>query len=392
MLTFEAALELLLAQATPLGAEKARLEDALDRILASDLEARRTSPPVAVSAMDGYAVLDGDLGRVLDVTAESFAGSPAPPMLTPGACMRVFTGAPTPANADRVVVQEVVERRDGGGVFIPAPSPRGANIRRAGSDFTAGDRLLAAGTLLSPQALVAAAAGDHAVVEVVRKPRVAVLATGDELRAPASTGDALSIPDSVTYGVMGLVARQGGDVVATSRLPDRPDRLREAAAQALAQADVVVVTGGASVGERDFAKSMFDGLGLEMLFSKVAIKPGKPVWLARAGGTLVLGLPGNPTSAMVTARLFLAPLIAGLGGQDPSVAWRWRPAPLARPLQTCGEREVFHRGQARLDGVVPLDNQDSSSQKALAAADLLIRRRAGARALIAGELAEVLDL
>lgn len=372
MLTFEAALELLIAQATPLGAEKARLEDALDRILASDLEARRTSPPVAVSAMDGYAVLDGDLGRVLDVTAESFAGSPAPPMLTPGACMRVFTGAPTPANADRVVVQEVVERRDGGGVFIPAPSPRGANIRRAGSDFTAGDRLLAAGTLLSPQALVAAAAGDHAVVEVVRKPRVAILATGDELRAPAAAGDALSIPDSVTYGVMGLVARQGGDVVATSRLPDRPDRLREAAAQALAQADVVVVTGGASVGERDFAKSMFDGLGLEMLFSKVAIKPGKPVWLARAGGTLVLGLPGNPTSAMVTARLFLAPLVSGLAGRDPRRALNWRAAVLDGPAPEAGDRDTFLRG-ARTNGRLELaSNQDSGAQKTLGQSECLI--------------------
>lgn len=372
MLTFEAALELLLAQATPLGAEKARLEDALDRILASDLEARRTSPPVAVSAMDGYAVLDGDLGRVLDVTAESFAGSPAPPILTPGACMRVFTGAPTPANADRVVVQEVVERRDGGGVFIPPPPPRGANIRRAGSDFTAGDRLLAAGTLLSPQALVAAAAGDHAVVEVVRKPRVAILATGDELRAPAAAGDALSIPDSVTYGVMGLVARQGGDVVATSRLPDRPDRLREAAAQALAQADVVVVTGGASVGERDFAKSMFDGLGLEMLFSKVAIKPGKPVWLARAGGALVLGLPGNPTSAMVTARLFLAPLVSGLAGRDPRRALNWRAAVLDGPAPEAGDRDTFLRG-ARTNGLLELaSNQDSGAQKTLGQSECLI--------------------
>ena len=136
---------------------------------------------------------------------------------------------------------------------------------------------------------------------------------------------------------------------------------------------------------------MFEPFGLQILFSKVAIKPGKPVWLARAQDKLVLGLPGNPSAAMVTARLFLAPLITGLGGLDPSGAWRWRPAALAKPLQTCGDRECFHRGQARIEGVVPLDNQDSSSQKTLAAADLLIRRRAGARALSAGELVEVLD-
>lgn len=381
MLAFETALERLLAQATPLDAERIPLEDALDRILASDLEARRSSPPAAVSAMDGYAVLESDMGRVLTLAGESFAGSTTPPMLTPGVCMRVFTGAPTPPNADRVVVQEIVERR-ADGVVMPASRPRGDHIRRAGSDFTEGDRLLAAGTVLSPQALVAAAAGDHAVVEVVRRPQVAILATGDELRAPgAPAGDGLSIPDSVTYGVMGLVARHGGEVCAKSRLPDRPDRLRAAAAQALAGADVVVVTGGASVGERDFAKSMFDGLGLEMLFSKVAIKPGKPVWLGRAGRTLVLGLPGNPTSAMVTARLFLAPLIAGLAGRDPRSALNWRAAVLDGPIPEAGDRDAFLRA-GRCNGRLQLaSNQDSGAQKTLGEAERLIwlPRQGGAR-------------
>ena len=379
--TFEAALQSLLAQAVPLEAEVVALEDALDRVLAVDLKARRDSPPVAVSAMDGYAILDADLGGTLPVTAQSFAGSPVPPPLTPGACARVFTGAPVPPNADRVVVQEQVERGAEGAV-MPTARPRGAHIRPAGSDFTAGETLLARGTSLSPQALVAAAGADHEVVEAVRKPQVAILATGDELREPGrGIDDLASIPDSVTYGVAALAQRHGGEVCLKRRLPDQLETLREAAALALNVADVIVITGGASVGERDFAKTMFDGLGLEMIFSKVAIKPGKPVWFARAGRTLVIGLPGNPTSAMVTARLFLAPLIAGLAGRDPRAVLKWRAVVLDGETPEAGDRDVFLRAVKR-DGRIRLaTDQDSGAQKTLGQASALIwRPRVGAAA------------
>ena len=157
------------------------------------------------------------------------------------------------------------------------------------------------------------------------------------------------------------------------------------------EADIVVVTGGASVGERDFSKAMFQSHGLRLEFEKVAIKPGKPVWLGRAGKRIVLGLPGNPSAAMVTARLFLAPLMAGLGGRWPEEALAWRTIPLLAPLDACGDRECFHRGRGAADGVKPLGNQDSSAQKDLAMADLLIRRRAGARPLPVGGLVEVLS-
>ncbi|MBN9481498.1 MAG: molybdopterin molybdotransferase MoeA [Bordetella sp.] len=371
MLVFETALDLLLEQASPLDAERIPLEEAFDRVLASDLKALRSSPLVPVSAMDGYAVLDRDLGATLPVAGESFAGSPAPPMLTAGTCLRVFTGAPVPPNAERVVVQEMVDRRPEG-VVMPATRPRGAHIRRAGSDFAQGETLLERGATLSPQALVAVAAADLEAVEVIRRPRVAILATGDELRAPGASGDAQSIPDSVTYGVMGLTARYGGQVCMRSRLPDRPDVLRRAAMEAMATSDVVVVTGGASVGERDFAKSMFDGLGLEILFSKVAIKPGKPVWLGRAGRALVVGLPGNPTSAMVTARLFLAPLIAGLAGRDPRKALEWRAAVLDGETPDRGDRDIFLRAR-RLSGRLQLAaNQESGAQKTLGQAEALV--------------------
>ena len=154
---------------------------------------------------------------------------------------------------------------------------------------------------------------------------------------------------------------------------------------------MIVVTGGASVGERDYAKAMFGPSGLELIFSKVAIKPGKPVWLGRVAGRLVLGLPGNPTSALVTARLFLAPLVAGLGGLDPASALRWRGAALAAPIGGCGDRETFVRARCAAGVVEPLTNQDSGAQKTLAEADLLIRRRAGAPAAEAGETVEIID-
>jgi molybdopterin molybdotransferase len=167
--------------------------------------------------------------------------------------------------------------------------------------------------------------------------------------------------------------------------------MERAAARALEEADLVVVTGGASVGEKDFAKSMFETQGLELLFSKVSIKPGKPVWLGRAKGKLVIGLPGNPTSALVTARLLLAPLVAGLSGLDPQLALRWRKATLLAPLPACGDRETFVRAREFTDGVEPVSSQDSSAQRMLVDADLLLRRRAGAMPASAGDAISVLD-
>ena len=167
--------------------------------------------------------------------------------------------------------------------------------------------------------------------------------------------------------------------------------MRSVAARALETADVVVVTGGASVGEKDFAKAMFEPLGLELIFSKVSIKPGKPVWLGRVENKLVMGLPGNPTSALVTARLFLAPLLAGLTGQAIERALAWRSMPLASPLSDCGARETFHRARLINGAAEVLSFQDSSAQKALAEADLLVRQRANAPASYTGESVEALD-
>ncbi|MDO9245130.1 MAG: molybdopterin molybdotransferase MoeA, partial [Phenylobacterium sp.] len=268
----------------------------------------------------------------------------------------------------------------------------GRHVRAAGCDFRAGDELLAAGLRLTPQRLIAAAAADQSELAVVARPRVMILSTGDELHEPGQgPGGGASIPESVSFGLAALVRAWGGEVVGRRRLGDDLSLLQAAAGEALQAADLVVVTGGASVGQRDYAKVMFAPFGLDCVFAKVAIKPGKPVWLGRAGGKLVVGLPGNPTAALVTARLLLAPLVAGLGGQAPDRALAWRRAPLTEALEACGDRETFVRGQRLAAGVAPLSDQDSSSQRALALADVLIRRRPGDLAAAIGDRVEVLE-
>ncbi|MBP7651171.1 MAG: molybdopterin molybdotransferase MoeA [Phenylobacterium sp.] len=395
MISFDDAVALVATLARPLANERIGLDQADGRVLAVPVVAQWSSPAVAVSAMDGYAVREADLagGPVrLPVMGAAYAGHGLDQALARGACVRVFTGAPLPAGTDRVVMQEVVGDEGPVAFFAQAPCG-GRHVRAAGCDFRAGDELLAAGLRLTPQRLIAAAAADLSEVEVVSRPRVMILSTGDELHEPGhGTGVGGSIPESVSFGLAALVRAWGGEVAGRRRLGDQLPLLQAAAGAALEAADLVVVTGGASVGQRDYAKAMFAPFGLDCVFAKVAIKPGKPVWLGRAGGKLVVGLPGNPTAALVTARLLLAPLIAGLGGRDPRTALAWRAARLAVGLEACGDRETFVRARNVATGVSPLADQDSSSQKTLALADLLIRRRPGDGAAAVGDGVEVLDL
>jgi molybdopterin molybdotransferase len=388
MIGFDEAAAIVAEAGRPLGVETVSLDHAAGRVLAADVVARIDSPRRDVSAMDGYAVREAELPARLRVVGESFAGQAQRLQVGAGECARIFTGAALPPGTDRVVIQEVV-RREGEWAIFEQPIGPARHIRKQGSDFRSGDRLLGAGTWLNPRALVAAAAADSATVEVWRRPTFTVIGTGDELAEPGTARDRpAAIPESVSFGVAALSEQWGGTCVGRVRLPDEPARLEAAAADALGKADLVVVTGGASVGEKDFAKSMF-GAGLELLFSKVAIKPGKPVWLGRAAGKLVLGLPGNPTSAMVTARLFLAPLIAGMSGLEPAL--RWKQARLAAPLPACGDRETFHRARRSADLVELLGFQDSGAQLALAQADVLIRQLPNTPAVQAGEEVPVLD-
>ena len=389
MITFDEAVGLVEEAAQPLQNERVTIGEAAERILAAPVVAMIDSPPADSSAMDGYAVRDADVPGRLRVTGDSFAGRGFEGVVASGTCVRIFTGAPVPRGADRVIIQEVVSRDGDWAVFRDAPG-KARHIRARGSDFRTGDTLLEAGRRLDPRALVAAAGADLAEVQVWRRPTMRVLSTGDELAPP---GEALgrpgAIPESVSFGVAALAEIWGAKSLGSLRLGDQLGAMERAAGEALAEADLVVVTGGASVGEKDFAKAMFETHGLELIFSKVAMKPGKPVWLGRARGKLVMGLPGNPTSAMVTARLLLGPLVARLAGR--ADALQWRGVRLAAPLPACGNRETFHRARLRDGGALPVSNADSSAQKALVEADVLLRSRPNDRAREPGEEVEALD-
>ncbi|HEY6869136.1 MAG TPA: molybdopterin molybdotransferase MoeA [Novosphingobium sp.] len=391
-ITFAAALARLPGPEALLGVETVPLARAAGRVLAEPLHARHDSPRQPTAAMDGYAVLDAATapGQPLRVIGESRAGQGFAERLRAGEAVRIFTGAPLPAGADRCIVQEHA-RRDGDTVcFTPGYGP-GWHVRATGSDFAAGALLLAPGTRLSPQAMVAAAAADVADLRVAAMPRVAVLGTGDELAPPGTAADRPgAIPESVSFGVAAMVAEAGGVVVRRATGRDDLPALQDLAGELLAAADLVIVTGGASVGDHDLARPMFAPHGLDLLIDKVAIKPGKPVWLGRAAGRWVLGLPGNPTSALVTATLFLRPLLAALQGQDPRQVLRWRTLPLGAPLPAVTDRETFVRARWEADGLVPLGNQQSGAQAALAEADWLIRRPVGCVAARVGDAVSAL--
>jgi molybdopterin molybdotransferase len=388
MISFDEAVELVRSIATPLAAETVPIAEAAGRVLARPVTADLDSPRSDVSAMDGYAVREEDLNRFpasLRLVGHSYAGSGWKGSVEPGTSVRIFTGAPVPPGADRVVMQENV-RCTGDAVIIAEQPGPARYIRKRASDFAQGDELLAAGRLLNARALVVAAGADVAKLEVYRRPRLHILSTGDELAEPGTARERTdAIPESVSFGVAALALQWGAECTGRIRVGDDLPRMEELARAATDDDDLVVVTGGASVGEKDFAKRMFEPLGLEIIFSKVSIKPGKPVWLGRAEGTLVLGLPGNPTSALVTARLFLASLVAG------ARALEWRAMPLASSLGPCGPRETFHRARDACGSAEVLPSQDSGAQKALAQANLLVRQRADTPALNAGDTVEVLQ-
>lgn len=388
MIAFDEALRRIVEAAQPLGSERIALDLAAGRVLAAPVAAQADAPTAHRSAMDGYAVRDADLPGTLRVIGESAAGRGFAGPIAAGTCVRIFTGAAVPSGADRVVIQEDVTREGEQATFgSAADAPR--FIRLRGSDFRAGEELVAPGRRLSPQALVTVAGAGLEHVEVWRRPRTVILATGDELAPPAEARSRPDmVPESASYGVAALATEWGANVLASHRLLDDLPTLLEAAAEAVAQADLAVVIGGASVGDKDFAKAMFGPLRLDLMFSKVAMKPGKPVWFGRCGSTLVLGLPGNPTSAMVTARLLLCPLVAGLCGRDGIP--RWRSLPLAGPLPAVGDRETFARARRTPQGALPANNQDSGAQGALACADLLLRCPPHGRARTPGELVDAL--
>ncbi|WP_419254112.1 gephyrin-like molybdotransferase Glp [Caulobacter sp. ErkDOM-YI] len=394
-LTVQEARARMLADAMPLGVETVAIGEALGRVLAQSIDATRDQPPFAASAMDGWAIRRADLApdAVFRVAGESAAGKAFSGAVIQGEAVRIFTGAPVPAGADLVVIQEEA-RRDGDTVrFAPDDDPR-SNIRPAGGDFRSGDRLLEAGVRLDPWRMSLVAAAGRATLEVARRPRVAILATGDELVQPGGDPAPDQIFESGSIALAALVETWGGSATRLTAAADNAEAI--AASVAGIEADLIVTVGGASVGDHDLVKPAMDRLGLALRVETIAIRPGKPTWFGTlADGRRVLGLPGNPASALVCAELFLRPLLAALTGRDPAPALI--PAHLAAPLGANGPREHWMRASLSIDPqgraiVSAFPDQDSSLVGVFSRADALVRRPVDAAAASAGDIVEVLPL
>jgi molybdopterin molybdotransferase len=380
----------------PLEAERVALDAARGRVLAEDLAARLTQPPFDASAMDGYAVRAEDvagLPATLRVIGASAAGAGFRGRVGPGEAVRIFTGAPVPQGADTVVIQEDAEEAHG--VVTVKEATAGRHVRPRGQDFKEGEVLLAAGTRLGPRELMLAAAMNHAELPVRRKPKVAILATGDEVVPPGSELAPDQIVSSVPYGLAALIASVGGEAMSLGIANDEPESLVTLARSGSA-ADILLTIGGASVGERDLVASALKSEGLELDFWKIAMRPGKPLLYGRLGSQRVLGLPGNPVSALICAQVFLVPMLELMLGL--AVDARPRPeAVLGEGLEANGEREHYIRAVSewRHDGqrvVRPLPSQDSSLVAGLARADCLIVRAPDAPALAQGERVRIVPL
>ncbi len=394
LLPVEEALALVLEGLQPLEVEQVPVGEALGRVLAEDLAATLTQPPFDASAMDGYAVRAADIATLpatLDIVGEAAAGARFSGRVQPGQAVRIFTGAPVPEGADTIVIQEDTEE-DGGTVQIKDAKP-GRHIRPRGQDFEQGAVLLRQGTRLGARALMLATTMNHAELPVRRRPRVAILATGDELLPPGSELGPDQIVASGGYGVAAMVEAEGAEAIRLGIAPDDTESIATLARTG-AGADILVTLGGASVGARDLVASALEALGLELIFSKLAMRPGKPVLYGRLGAQRVLGLPGNPVSVLVCAQVFLVPALRALLGRNEERGTA-TVAVLGEDLEQNGPREHYMRAVSAWheDGqrvVVPLPSQDSALVAALASADCLIVREPNALALPEGARVKIL--
>lgn len=395
LLPVDEALASVLDGAAPLPEEWIPVADCDGRVLTRDLVASRSQPPEDMSSMDGYAVREADLPARLIVVGEAAAGRGFTGTVGEGEAVRIFTGAPIPAGADAVVMQEDTAR-DGDVVVIDRTARAGQFIRRRGLDFTAGVTGLPAGTVMNPRSLALAAAMNHATVPVHRRPRVAILSTGDELVEPGTAPGPNQIVSSNALAIAAIARRAGAEVSHLGIAPDRLDatlaRVRAARSDAH---DVLVTSGGASVGEYDLMRDVIRHEGGELGFWKIAMRPGKPLMMADLGAMRLLGLPGNPVASFVCAMLFLEPLIARLAGRTvdgPAT----EPAILGANVPANDLRADHLR--ARLtneDGrtvATPFPVQDSSMIRVLAEADALILRPPHAPAAAAGEACRIVRL
>ena len=400
LLSVADALARVLKDAKPLPAGPAALLDAHGRVLAADVAALRTQPPDDLSAMDGYAVRSASVAKLpatLKVVGEVAAGHPFDGSVGDGEAARIFTGGVVPAGADTIVIQENVTR-DGYRITVTdGKAPPGRHIRRSGLDFKQGAVLLAKGRRLNDRDLMLAAAMNHPAVPVHRRPRVAVLGTGDELVPPGTTPGPGEIVYSNGFALMALARDEGAEVIDLGIVPDRVDATVAAIRKARAErADILLTSGGASVGDYDLVQKGLAAEGLALSFWKVALRPGRPMMHGKLGDMQVIGLPGNPVSAFVCALLFLVPLIRRLAGRA-DVEPQTKSAKLGADLPANDERADYMR--AKLvpgpDGTLvatPISIQDSSMMAALANADCLVVRAPFAPAVKAGSNCVILRL
>ncbi|HET9115556.1 MAG TPA: gephyrin-like molybdotransferase Glp [Gaiellaceae bacterium] len=392
LLTLAEAQARILAVARPLPAELVPISSSAGRVTEEDVRAQVDLPPFASSAMDGFAVRAAELPATLKITGESAAGSPSTSALEPGTAVAISTGAVVPEGADAVVPVEYVVKHENT-VEISGVAEEGANVRAPGSDVAAGDVVVPAGARLTAARVAAAAAAGVAEIPCRRRPRVAMLATGSELVAP---GQALR-PGEIyeSNGLMlGAVLAADAEIVSEPTAADDEVALRAALERGLA-ADVLVTSGGVSVGEHDLVRSVERELGVEEIFWRVSVKPGKPVSFGVRGNTLVFGLPGNPVSALVCCELFVRPALRALQGlADPLP--RYEPGRLAAALRRNGERDEFVRARSRLDGdtvmLEPIVGQESHMIVRSSAADALVHVPRGNGELGAGSVARWLRL
>ncbi len=393
------ALAAVLAGAEPLPDDTVALGEAYHRVLARDVAARRTQPPEAMSAMDGYAVRAADAGKAgteLTLIGEVAAGRPFSGTLGAGETVRIFTGGVVPNGADAVVIQEDTTA-EGKRITVREAAIPGRHIRPAGVDFREGDVLLRAGRRLTERDLALAAGMNHPQLPVRRRPRVAILATGDELVMPGSAPGHGQIVYSNGYALHALARAEGADTIDLGIAADTVSATTAGIRRARESgADLLITTGGASVGDHDLVKPALEAEGIAMAFWKIAMRPGKPMMHGRLGAMRVIGLPGNPVSSYVCGFLFMVPLIRALSG-NAVIHHRREHAVLARDVGANDMREDYLRArlETREDGALvatPVNHQDSSLLANLAAAQALLVRAPFAPKAEAGSPCEVLRL
>jgi len=383
MISVTEALANVLSLAEPVGSQTVALREAAGRVLARDVCARRDQPPFPASSMDGYAITQADYrkGQRLRVIGEAAAGAGFGSAVSSGEAVRIFTGAPVPPGADRVLIQEDADR-DGASIIIRETSETSSYIRPAGADFTAG-QVFQAPRLISAQDVALLASMNLAQVPVRRKPQVAVISTGTELVMPGETPGPDQIIASNTFGLAALLEASGAQVRILPIAEDSMPALTRTFELARG-ADLIVTIGGASVGDHDLVAQAATDLGLERAFYKIAMRPGKPLMAGRIEGAAMVGLPGNPVSAMVCAHIFLKPMIRAMlglpAGDDPLPE-----APLSAALAANGPRAHYMRARLADGALTVFDRQDSALLTVLAEANVLVVREPNAPACHAGD-------